>query len=169
MNWDAIGAIAELLGAIGVIASLVYLAGQIRHSRDQMSQNTRAMRAGTFQEFDRTMHESANDALRVPGLDRVVRLGMDNFDQLNEDDAFRFSFWMTSVSTRFDTANYLFREGMLDESRWQRTLQELRVFLEMPGVVQWWRQVRHPSLSPDFAALVEEILGEEAQSADRRH
>jgi hypothetical protein len=30
MNWDAIGAIAELLGAIGVIASLVYLAGQIR-------------------------------------------------------------------------------------------------------------------------------------------
>ena len=36
MNWDAIGAIAELLGAVGVIASLVYLATQIRHSRDQM-------------------------------------------------------------------------------------------------------------------------------------
>jgi hypothetical protein len=33
MNWDAIGAIAELLGAIGVIASLVYLATQIRQSR----------------------------------------------------------------------------------------------------------------------------------------
>ncbi len=32
MNWDAIGAIAELLGAIGVIASLVYLAAQIRKS-----------------------------------------------------------------------------------------------------------------------------------------
>jgi hypothetical protein len=41
MNWDAIGAIAELLGAIGVIASLVYLATQIRQSREQMSQNTR--------------------------------------------------------------------------------------------------------------------------------
>jgi hypothetical protein len=32
MNWDAIGAVAELLGAIGVIASLVYLAVQIRQS-----------------------------------------------------------------------------------------------------------------------------------------
>jgi hypothetical protein len=32
MKWDAIGAIAELLGAIGVVASLVYLATQIRHS-----------------------------------------------------------------------------------------------------------------------------------------
>ena len=36
MNWDAVGAIAELLGAIGVIASLVYLATQIRQSREQM-------------------------------------------------------------------------------------------------------------------------------------
>ena len=31
MNWDAIGAIAELLGAIGVIASLLYLARQMRN------------------------------------------------------------------------------------------------------------------------------------------
>ncbi len=46
MNWDAIGAIAELLGAIGVIASLVYLAGQVRQSRDQMRENTRALQAG---------------------------------------------------------------------------------------------------------------------------
>ena len=43
MNWDAIGAIAELLGAVGVIASLVYLATQMR-------QNTRAMRASAYQE-----------------------------------------------------------------------------------------------------------------------
>ena len=28
MNWDAIGAIAETLGAVGVIASLVYLASE---------------------------------------------------------------------------------------------------------------------------------------------
>ena len=33
MNWNAIGAIAELLGAIGVIVSLVYLALQIRDSQ----------------------------------------------------------------------------------------------------------------------------------------
>jgi len=32
MNWDAVGAVAELLGAIGVIVSLVYLAIQIRRN-----------------------------------------------------------------------------------------------------------------------------------------
>jgi len=44
MNWDAIGATAELLGAVGVIASLVYLATQIRQSRDQI-------RTATYQQI----------------------------------------------------------------------------------------------------------------------
>jgi hypothetical protein len=38
MNWEAIAAIAELLGALGVIASLVYLAGQVRSSANQARQ-----------------------------------------------------------------------------------------------------------------------------------
>ncbi len=40
MNWDAIGAIAEPLGVVGVIASLIDLATQIRLRRVQ--QTTRA-------------------------------------------------------------------------------------------------------------------------------
>ena len=65
MNWDAIGAIAELLGAIGVIASLVYLAGQIRQSREQM-------RAATYQQLHEYIGESANS---LPGPEmELVRL-----------------------------------------------------------------------------------------------
>jgi hypothetical protein len=48
MNWDAIGAIAELLGAIGVIASLVYLATQIQHGREQMGQTSRQLAASSI-------------------------------------------------------------------------------------------------------------------------
>jgi len=32
MNWEAIGAIGEIVGAMAVVASLVYLATQIRQS-----------------------------------------------------------------------------------------------------------------------------------------
>ena len=102
MNWDAIGAIAELLGAIGVIASLVYLATQIRQSREQMSQNTRALRAGSYQQFDDSLQATVMEGVTVPALDRVVRLGMANFEQLSEEDAFRFNFWMSSLMRRYD-------------------------------------------------------------------
>ena len=38
MNWDAIGAIAELLGAIAVFATLVYLTVQVRQSAKAIEQ-----------------------------------------------------------------------------------------------------------------------------------
>ena len=38
MNWEAIAAVAELLGALGVIASLVYLAGQVRSNASRARQ-----------------------------------------------------------------------------------------------------------------------------------
>ena len=32
MNWEAIGAIGEVIGALAVVASLIYLASQIRQN-----------------------------------------------------------------------------------------------------------------------------------------
>jgi len=37
MNWDALGAIAELAGAAGVIATLIYLATQIRQNSNELA------------------------------------------------------------------------------------------------------------------------------------
>jgi hypothetical protein len=33
------------------------------------------------------------------------------------------------------------------------------------GAAQWWRWISKENLSPDFVALVEEILGEEPEAA----
>jgi hypothetical protein len=55
VNWDAIAAIGEILGAIGVIVSVVYLATQIR-------QNSRWLRAT----FDQGTAEKITDSA---GLD----------------------------------------------------------------------------------------------------
>ena len=38
MNWDAIGAAAEALGAIGVTATLIYLAVQTRQNSKVLAQ-----------------------------------------------------------------------------------------------------------------------------------
>ncbi len=97
MNWDAIGAIAELLGAIGVIASLVYLATQIRHSRDQMSQNTQAMRAGSYQSFFQNLDEVAARSSSGPEYAKAVRLGSADLDQLSEEEAFYYNNWIIGV------------------------------------------------------------------------
>jgi hypothetical protein len=45
VNWDAIGAVGEILGAFAVFVSLVYLAVQVRHNSKlaEANLNTRAL------------------------------------------------------------------------------------------------------------------------------
>jgi hypothetical protein len=154
MNWDAIGAIAELLGAIGVIASLIYLARQIRDGQ-------RALRASTYQQFREEIRESHSNMLPISEA-RVVRLGLADFSQLNDDEAFQFNFWANSVIPVYENAYYLYRAGMLDDDRWEMQRRNLVQMLGNPGLVLWWRTMP-PTMSPEFVALVEEILGEEPE------
>ncbi len=161
MNWDAIGAIAELLGAVGVIGSLVFLATQIRQSREQMSHNTVALRAAAYQQLlSDGLQVGGTQVLSVPGLDRVVRLGLADLGQLDEDDRFRFSLWINAVMHTHDNAHFQYRMGMMDDARWQTPLRDLQSLCDRPGAAQWWRATP-PSLSPEFVALVDEILAEE--------
>jgi len=41
MNWDAIGAIGEIVGALAVVLSLIYLATQIRASNSVAQRDSR--------------------------------------------------------------------------------------------------------------------------------
>lgn len=51
MNWDAIGAIAELAAALGVIISLLYLAAQIRASNESSKAQMEQARLTNFTEL----------------------------------------------------------------------------------------------------------------------
>lgn len=44
MNWDAIGALGNVVGGVGVIATLIYLSLQIR-------QNTKALKVSAYADF----------------------------------------------------------------------------------------------------------------------
>ena len=160
MNWDAIGAIAELLGAIGVIASLVYLATQIRHSRDQM-------RAATHLQLNEFIGESAT-SLPPPDME-LTRLGNEGSQPLSEEDAYRYNLWAMRMVISLESAHYQYRIGMLDEDRWRLHRFTLHGFLGMPGFARWWKASPgglSNMLNPEFVALVEEILGEEPERVD---
>ena len=46
MNWDALGAIGEIVGAVAVLVTLIYLALQVRQARKmQLAESIRATRA----------------------------------------------------------------------------------------------------------------------------
>ena len=150
MNWDAIGAVAELLGALGVIASLVYLAVQIR-------QNTTAIRSSTYQALtDSSMNFSAL-VTGDPSLTLLFDLGMSDFSALDHDAQVRFGVVMQSYVRMLENCFHQHRDGMLDEERWARPSHTLKNATTRPGFVQWWQSPRTP-FSPAFEAYVREQI-----------
>jgi len=167
MNWDAIGAIAELLGAVGVIASLVYLAGQIRHSREQMGQNTQALQASGNQQFHHEINSLITPTWQDEGLANLISRGHADYNELSDDDVLRFDTWLSQVMITFENSHYHYRIGMLDKDLWNINLAQLTAQFRSPGVAQWWAShYMATTFSPEFAALVEEILGEERDRGD---
>ena len=43
MNWQAVGAVGELIGGIAVVLSLIYIAMQMRQNTRQIGENTLAL------------------------------------------------------------------------------------------------------------------------------
>jgi hypothetical protein len=164
MNWEAIGAIAELLGAVGVIASLLYLSAQVRDSRG-------ALRASASQQFDQSLHETMMSPAIEPSLLKAVQGGMADLSQLDDEAVFQFNMWINGVMHRYDNAYYQYRMGMLDTDRWEMHRADIVAVISAPGVAYWWnlkpdnhtgnQRAGPTQYSHQFVALVEEILAEE--------
>ena len=110
LNWDAIGAIGEILGAFAVVATLGYLAVQIR-------QSTRVAKAEISQRMSEQVQALDASILTSPEAgDLLDRAGAVDAE-LSGSDFWR---WASFAMARIDHAenlHYQFRAGTLDKSR----------------------------------------------------
>ena len=84
-----LGNLGEFVGAFAVVATLIYLTIQVRHSRDAMQENARLARAAvvstTFEHMSRFRHHIIDNA----DVARIWREGC-AAQELDEDDRTRF-------------------------------------------------------------------------------
>ncbi len=148
MNWEAIGAIGEAIGAIAVIATLIYLAIQIR-------QNTESVRANSYQSW-MSANLQIGTAMSNQYQSNVV--GAAIFDSRNlksESEAVAFGMLYISVFQTAQSIDYLYKSGSLDENLWRAEMSRTAGLLGMPGVRQWWDGGGKTQLTPEFAKFIE--------------
>jgi hypothetical protein len=135
VNWEAVGAIGEVVGAAAVVISLLYLAVQIRHS-------TAVARAATRHELSRDMQGLASDLLNTPDMARLLQrhfagesLEPHELTRL-QARAFRdFHFCYNA----FDQ----YREGMLNETEWHAIRENHKqLLLYAPAYRDYWNSER---------------------------
>jgi len=151
MDLDALGNIGEFVGALGVVASLVYLAVQVR-------QNTASVRAATFQ----ALAQSYSDFASLIGSDgevaRILHAGSSDPEAGTELERFRFNFLLVAATRRWENAFYQHERGMLDASQWEGLQAGALLSLRTPGGRAWWRAFGHIYYSAAFRDWVDASL-----------
>lgn len=141
MNWDAIGAIGEILGAIAVLGTLIYLAAQIR-------QNIASVTTATYE----SMVSSAIDINLVvvgnPEVTSIVLRGARDPHSLDNDEAYRYTMLMRCYANQWLKQLRLFELGALGLRDWERLAQEAAQVLSSPGG-KMFRERNHVQLLPE--------------------
>ena len=147
MSLEDLGNIGELVAAIGVIVSLVYLAIQIR-------QGAASVRATMFITSSSNQAEMASQVVRDPELARIYRVGQRDFESLTEDDQIRFIIFFATLFRTYEQVFQQDRMGLLDAEIWEGRRDAMIRFLREPGVQSVWQRRRH-AFSKSFRDFVD--------------
>ena len=163
MNWDAIGAIAELVGAVGVVASLGYLGIQLR-------QNSRTISEEIFQNLLNNYHGAMDSLISDPALNRIWHTGLQDLDALDKDEKKLWTTQMHAFLRRYEniilqsqkyTVNTEVISGI--QNQWHWTLMQ-------PGATRFWPKACW-AYSDQFVEFVDQRHGlkaiDDASSADK--
>lgn len=148
MNWEAIGAIGETLGAIGVIVTLVYLASQLR-------QNTNALRAASIDSTIKLGNDVRQSMYGDPDMTAIYFNGLTDVDSLTELERERFRLIMTNSLWALWNA---YAQSLLGgRQSWAAQKYILRRVLTQPGGAWFWDTYRG-EFDHDFQLEVDRVL-----------
>ena len=134
MNWEAIGAIGEILGAAGVIITLAYLAVQMR-------QSNRLAKRAAVQGVLAGRAEMNRFIASDPALTELFMRGMASPDELDEGEQVRFAFVFSTMSRHYEAIFLDNQEGLLSPGVWRSQESSMKRLMSMPGAQRILREL----------------------------
>jgi hypothetical protein len=148
MNWEAIGTIAEVAAAGGVIISLLYLAKQIRAQ-------TRESRLAAAHEIAEGFRDILLPFADADLCEVFVRANTD-FDGLTDAERVQ----MIAVNSRnirvWEEAYHQFKGGRLDENIWNTIVRQYSSYLSAPSFLRVW-ELRSAFYDDEFREFVDSL------------
>ncbi len=164
-------ALAEIIGAVAVVASLIYLAVQIRQNTHELSMSLKSMELAAFE-------RNVDSGIRIrelfilnPEILELYARGGEYYADMDEGDKLRFDMALRNVFSALQGAyvrQLTFGNDPAHFAGSERTLDRL---VRNRGIRDWLSHST-PDWRPQFAALVQqrvhlfEELAEKASAAE---
>lgn len=148
MNWDAIGAVGEVIGAIAVVITLLFVARDIR-------QNSRSLSIAALRDTTAQWNLWSNMVAGSGDLADIVAKGNKAFSSLSESEKLRYGAYAQSF---FDNVES-FRSLVVDHNA-EKDLDVLVSIVErricIPGFAAWWSE-NTADYDADFVAWIDNL------------
>lgn len=121
MNWDAISAIAELLGALAVIVTLIYLAVQLRQQNTVTKAQIEQQRADSVIQLAAVLSVTENRILYTKVvLDRSLTPA-----DLSEEENIHLKIILSPLRANFENTYQQFQSGYISEEFYEDVSKQL--------------------------------------------
>lgn len=97
MNWDAIGAVGEILGALAVFVSLIYLATQTK-------QNARALKSASSHQIRESISDLSLVLAQDPALNSLLLRATSEETDFTKEELARYNFFVLTMLCRAKSA-----------------------------------------------------------------
>lgn len=150
MTLNQLALLAEILGGVGVIASLLYLAFEVRKQGQLNRVNAAAQLADKWTGFMTPIHDDAD-------LGSIWLRGTSHFEGLSDIEKLRFSAYFGRLLKTSESLYLQVRAGTLDSMTWRGVERVIRDIIVLPGSQAWWRTREH-WYSDDFQSLIHGLI-----------
>ena len=159
MNWQAVGAVGELIGGIAVVLSLIYIAMQMRQNTRQIGENTLALQLASRdraqQSFSRWRQLVSDSSMS----DLYLR-GCRDYEGLAKPERFRFGLVLQELFLAFEGDFQRVQASIYPRSAWEAAQgKQLWALSGQPGARAWIERHRYQFL-PEFAAEMDRLMGD---------
>ena len=158
MDWDAVGAAREIIGALAVVVSLVYLAKQIGQNTKQVEEQSKTQRFNVLGILGDQWRDFRRNITSNPEVASIWRRGNESLDQLDQDERALYDLLLVEFFWGF-TYNWMMGvEDGLGEYLREGIKDNLLIYAR-PGMRAWWKSSPHKNEYPaDFIAAIDKMF-----------
>jgi len=147
MNWEAISAIAQILGVIVVVVTLVYLAAQVRQGNLLAKSQAR-----------QRMVEHAQHELYAQMADLSITYANVKEGPLTEEEQAKLNFFLTTFMRQREWEWFQYQDGVIDENFYKAYHEVIGIHLGTSRSRKWWKTLGRLAFNPEFVAQVDQML-----------
>ena len=144
MNWETLGAFAEVIGVALILVSLAYVAAQMR-------QSNRFAQADAEREVLQQWNKALDGLAENAEITEIFLRGLADFDALDPVEKTRFSYKLIQLNVVYNAILEMTDKGLMSTTISDTAGDVVLSYITTPGGRKWWEL--HGPFQPNRAVI----------------